>query len=307
MRFFCPQGIGDSLWALHKIRAIAQARDPGKTISLTLASSGVNDVQRRSLPFLSRFPFLESVCLLQHDCVVSGEPRFTSEGYWNYIPDGWMDDIQAFALMPNATLERGKRLEEWLPSYAIDWGTMDEFRFTPEEETLGEKFASGGKYAVFYPGPTDGNTLSGHNRGPLWTPQQWIDLGRQIQALGLRVVVVGATYDDDYFRQYLLPGVSSWENHIGEWEIGQTLAVVKRASLVVSFQSGIGICAHYFGVPTVMWWRPKGDSTSPRFMVSFEEDMAHSWTNPIYRDRYLPLIYGRCSVEEIASFARSFA
>ena len=75
-------------------------------------------------------------------------------------------------------------------------------------------------------------------------------------------------------------------------------------ALVVSYQSGIGICAHYLGAPTAMWWRPKGDSAAAHAHISFEEAMAHCWTNPAYRGRYLPLIYGRCSVEDIVTFAR---
>ena len=306
MRFFAPQGIGDSLWALHKVRAIAAAHGADR-IDLLLASSGSDEIQRRSLPFLERFPFLFSVGLANHTCLKRPDAPLTPDGYWDYVADGPLKGIDVYCLMPNAALERGIRLEDWLPEFSIDWNTMGEFSFLESETRYAEQLRLNlGPFAVFYLGPEEGNTTNGHNRGGLWSPQEWADLSRLLEGMGLQIVVVGAAYDKSYFERHLKPLGVNWRSFIGEWHIGQTLAVVKAASLTVAYQSGIGICSHYLGTPTAQWWRAKGNSASTRAYISFEESMAHCWTNPLHRSRYLPLIYGRCSPADIAAFAKGF-
>lgn len=303
MRFMCPQGIGDSLWALHKIRAVAAAHGADR-IDLLLSASGENEIQRRALPFLERFPFLSSVRLEQRHCLRDTANPATAEGYWNYLADGRSAGIDAYCLMPNAALERGVRLEDWLPEYECDWGTMGAFRFLPEEERYAEQLRFNiGAYAVFYLGPEAGNTTAGHNRGGLWGPDQWRELGAALQSMGLRIVVVGAGYDRSYYAKHVKRWGLNWFDFVGAWHIGQTLAVIKQASLTVAYQSGVGICSHYLGAPTAQFWRAKGDSAETGRFISFEEDMAHCWCNPAYRDRYLPLIYGRCGVGDIVAFA----
>jgi len=132
---------------------------------------------------------------------------------------------------------------------------------------------------------------------------EWAELGRRLQGRGLKIVCVGAHYDRPYWERALHWKVVGWNWHdfIGRWEIGQTLAVLKRAQLVVSYQSGIGIVSSYLGVPTAMWWRPKGNSITPGAYVSFEESMATAWVRPdmLEQNKYLPLIYGRESVDQI--------
>jgi hypothetical protein len=122
--------------------------------------------------------------------------------------------------------------------------------------------------------------------------------------MGLRIVVVGADYDRSYFDHYVAPAdFGDRFDAIGRWPIGDTLAVVQRARFVVAYQSGIGIVCPFFGVPAAMFWRPYGDSLHPQFFISFREEMASAWVPP-NSTAYMPLIYGNCSPESIASFAR---
>jgi hypothetical protein len=77
--------------------------------------------------------------------------------------------------------------------------------------------------------------------------------------------------------------------------------VLKTARFVISFQSGIGIAAEYMGVPTGIFWRPKGDSISPQFYLSFDEEMNGAWSPPemIRARKHLPLYYGRHNAEYV--------
>lgn len=313
MRFLLPTGIGDSVWALMKIPAIAKARNALR-IDIGLTCGEANKLESRALDFVSRFKFIDSVKM----CPLYGilhEPVFTSKGYWNYVEDG----VYTFkgetwcVLTPNAALERGIRLEDWLPHYAINWDIFSDFRILPEERDLTSRLHhSIGPYAVFYPGPLDGNTVQGHNRNMIWRPQDWLELGRRIHSeLGLNIVVVGAPYDASYYDTLLAPiqngEQSYWTNLIGKTNIGELFSVTDGAEFVISYQAGVGIVSTYLKTPTGIFWRAKGDSLLREGYLSFEESMASAWVPPamLANGAHMPLIYGRHGVDYIMSEIKS--
>lgn len=303
MKFLLPQGIGDSVWALHKIQSAAARMEADKIEVYLNYSHPINEVQCRALDFVKRFSFVHSsdmLAIMIHDYGCS----IDKEGHYVYINDGWLDynGERYFAMMPNGPLERGIRLENWLPQFEINWKASDCFQFDKEDvdyaDALHKKI---GRYCVFYLGPFRGNMFEGHNRGSIWTPADWSVLGYYIQKeLGSRIVVVGADYDMDYWVNMMEPTLDlsdqgNWVNLIGDLPISKTYAVIKRSDFVISYQSGIGIFSSYLGVPTGIFWRAKGDTISPDTFISFEEEMASAWTRPdmIASGKHLPLIYGR--------------
>jgi hypothetical protein len=266
--------------------------------------------EARALEFLSRFDFVDSVSMypMQTEPGAAGiillpGPPADEAGYYRYIPDGptSLSGID-YVMMPNTPLERGIRLEHWLPELHTNWDVTRRFRFLSDEEYYGEALkARLGGYALFQMGSAAANTYAGHNRGPLWHPGDWHALGLNIEErFGLKIVMVGAEYDRDYVDEILHPP-KSWIDLVGKCSIGKTFAVVKRAEFAVTYQSGIGILASYFGVPTAIFWRPKGDSVSPDFYVSFEESMASAWVRPdmLSLGKHLPLVYTKCHVTGI--------
>jgi hypothetical protein len=315
MKFLLPQGIGDSVWALHKVQSIRDALDPGGPIDIWLTCSERNILQDRALDFIRRFDFVSSAEMrknysLHRDCAPGCLP-FTPGGYWDYIEDGMyeFEGERCCVLIPNAALERGIRLEQWLPQYAIDWDIFSRFRMTDAERAYGRNVrAKIGPYAAFYPGPLHGNTVEGHNRNMLWKPTDWVALGERIhRELGLLIVVVGAEYDHDYYTHMLAPrlnGASNrWVDLIGRTNIGELFSVTENAKLLISYQSGVGIVSTYLRTPTGIFWRPRGDSISQHGFLSFEEEMASAWVPPtiIQSGAHLPLIYGRHDVDYIMS------
>ena len=307
MKFLLPQGIGDSVWALHKIEDVAK-KLKADSIEVYLNCSEENETQVRALDFVRRFDFVNSVRMLPG---ISIHPtKYLDEnGCYNYIPDGptCFNNEQYYALMPNGHLERGHRLEDWLPEFEINWNIMNHFKISSKEAEFGEtvKTALGG-YAVFYLGPLAGNMFDGHNRDSLWTPQDWVDLGKQIKlALGIEIVIVGAPYDWQYYSAFVKPLLHTQTvlctELISRTSIGELYALTSRARFVISYQSGVGIVSSYMGVPTGIFWRPKGNSISPNCYLSFEEEMASAWVNPqmIAAGKHLPLIYYRHGVDYI--------
>jgi ADP-heptose:LPS heptosyltransferase len=299
-----PNGIGDTLWVLHKIRHVAA----GRPIDLVLCGDPAREVDRRSLPFLDRFPFVRSSRVLDLPILDAGQDdddrKNDGRGRWRYLPDGERNG--AHYLVPNAVLEQGRRLEEWLPEFPVDWDVVKEFdwRGTERGDDIGRAL---GPYACFYLGPEAGNVDEGHNRGFLWEPRDWIALGKAVVDRGLKIVLVGASYDRSYWETYCKRGVEEagmvWLDMLGRLEIGETMALIRRARFFVSYQCGLGIFAHYLGQKVAMWWRPDGNSIHPKRLVAFDEAMAHSWTNPkiVATGAYLPLVYTRQTVADIVA------
>jgi ADP-heptose:LPS heptosyltransferase len=203
--------------------------------------------------------------------------------------------------MPNAPLEKGIRLENWLPEFQINWNIMNDFKIDPNDIAKADSLRQAGEYVIFYLGPELGNTGAGHNRGSIWKPEDWIKLGDRIkQELKVKIVVVGAEYDRSYFDKYL-KGRVDWTNLIGLTSVSHLFAVVKNSRLTISYQSGVGIMSSYLGIPTGIFWRARGDSVSSDYYISFDEGMASAWVNPdmLNQKKHLPLIYGRHDSEYI--------
>jgi hypothetical protein len=314
VKFLLPTGIGDSVWALHKIQAIRDAQEPGGSIDVHLACGSHNAIESRALDFVRRFTFVDSAQMFV--CGGLGNlPPTRPDGTYNYISDGWYDydGGRYCVLIPNATLERGERLESWLPHYPIRWDIFDDFRILAPERRVADRLASTvGPYAVFYPGPLLGNTTNGHNRGGLWRPTDWLRLGQRIRdEFGLHIVVVGAAYDAAYYDEFLAPMLnglaSNWTNLIGGTSLGELWSITSRARFVISYQAGVGIISTYLGTPTGIFWRADGDSISPDMYLTFREAMASAWVPPsiLSSGSHLPLIYGRDSVDSVLAEIRT--
>jgi len=239
--------------------------------------------------------------------LLPGDPT-DEKGRYRYIPDGkppfYLRDEVDFVAIPNRDLENGVRLEDWLPEYKIDWSRiLHDFVIGKDLRPLLDS-----PYVVFFMGAECNNLESskaGHNRGALWTVDDWAKLGcLLIREYGIQIVVVGAGYDASYYEKHVEPLIDTdcldnWTNCISEFSILETLEICSQAKAVVSYQSGIGIMSHYLNVPTAIWWRPEGDSIVEGGNLTFDERMASAWMYPGSAQKALPMIYGRHGVDDI--------
>ncbi len=308
MKFLLMTGLGDSVWAIFKIQAVRDKLDPGGKIDVSLVGT-TSTIDSRALDFVRRFKFINSVEMRVYE--IHHPAYYRPDGCYDYISDGIyeFDGDKYCVLIPNEPLERGVRLEDWLPQYAINWDIFKEFEFSDEEKAFGEQTKQTlGPYAVFYPGPLHGNTVDGHNRNALWKPTDWINLGRSInKEFGLEIVAVGAPYDLSYYQALISPLLNGtqqhWHSLIGMTNIGEVFSVTSHAKFVIGYQAGIPIISTYLGTPTGIFWRPRGDSISPNVFLSFDERMSFCWVPPqiIKAGTHMPLIYGKHDVEYIMS------
>jgi ADP-heptose:LPS heptosyltransferase len=296
--FVLPNGIGDVMWVLLKIRAIAADRP----IDIIVSGRPGSDVDYRAVPFLKRFPFIRNVQVMDIPILSSPVCPTNTRGRYSYLADGIRGPHHF--LVANAVLEDGRRIEEWQPQYPVDWKVIDEFdwRNTERGTKVGRSLFP---FIAFYLGPERGNVDEGHNRGFLWEPKHWIVLGADLCRRGFKIAVVGADYDRSFWERYVRTGVQEsgqhWIDLIGKFEIGECFAFLKEAKAFVSYQCGLGIVAHYLGVNVAMWWRPEGNSCHGERLVTFSERMATAWIRPEYQQRFMPLIYQRENPEDIVT------
>jgi ADP-heptose:LPS heptosyltransferase len=296
VQFVLPAGIGDTTWALLKIKDIAA----GRPIDLIVSGEARKEVDQRAVPYLKRFKFVREVMVLDIPILHDRDNPTNSRGRYNYVSDGLRGEYHY--LIPNTVLETGARLEQWLPDFKIDWDLFNDFSWdnTARGTTLGRGLSP---FVAFYLGPEAGSASEGHNRNWLWEPRHWIEMGQFFKERGLNVCVVGAPYDHSFWERYVQQGVKeanqSWVSLIGKLEIGETFALLKEAKCFLSYQCGLGIVNHYLGGNTVMWWRPEQDSCHPHRLVSFDERMKDAWIRPGWEKKYMGLIYTRESPADI--------
>ena len=315
MKFILPTGIGDSVWGLHKCQAIRDAKDPNGPIEIYLVGADTG-IDSRALDFVRRFDFVNHSAM--KSIALHAGSMFRPDGTYNYIEDGWYEFDGAgtekyCVLIPNAALEHGIRLEDWLPHYEINWNIWRHFKIDYIERVHAQEvYDQIGPFCVFYPGPLNGNTRDGHNRNAIWKPQDWVELGRRIhKEFGLHILVVGAHYDASYFDMLLEPELghdkSYWTSVIGKTNLGELWALTGMSRFVISYQAGVGIISTYLGTPTGIFWRQHGDSINPHVLLTFNNAMASAWVPPaiLKVGTHLPLYYGRDSVDSIQNEIRT--
>jgi ADP-heptose:LPS heptosyltransferase len=268
-------------WAMMKIRAVAQ----GRPIDVVLAGDHAREVSWPVLQFVRSWSFVRRA-VREKLGVQDPDDPVNTQGRHVYHPSGFYEGKQW--LIPDGVLEGGRRIEEWMADIPIDWTAIDELRL-PAPPTMTQPYVCFHLGSEYQNGLGDGPGLA-HNRGPLWTPADWVQLGKEVQQ-GATVCVIGHDSDRGYWMRHVEPLTRGWVSHVGQLDLGQTVALLQRASGVVSYQSGLGVLANYLGVPCAMWWRPNGLSSREDRFVSFDERMADAWTRPGVP--YAPLVYKR--------------
>jgi ADP-heptose:LPS heptosyltransferase len=299
MKYVTPNGIGDVIWVLHKIKAINAEVNNGGPIDIILSGNPSNPIDYRSTHFLKRFPFIRSAEVVDVPVLRDKENVSDEKGRYRYEKDGLQGNH--YFLCANSPLEKGERLESWMPEYPIDWSIIDDFDWSDTEKGR-DKGKELNKFVALYLGPETGNVDEGHARQFVWEPRQWVELAERFKERGCKIALVGADYDRSYYERYVkCKETSDWIDLIGKFEIGETFAFLKESKVFVSYQCGLMIVLSYMGGRCVSWWRAVNDSIHPRRFISFSEDMSTAWVNPKYRENYIPCIYKRETVSDIVS------
>lgn len=284
-------GIGDASWSFMFAEAVRKKYDAEKVV-LHIHDSG-DFRARRSNNMLARFSFINELAGSRFD-IHASPPMDDATGHINYHPGGpsRLDSTDEFdyRLVFNTYLEHGWSADQICARFELDPKAVDynffEKYIEKEDDLRGYnrmKQYVGEDYIVFHFGATKDNSEVGLNRGEIWTPQDWIELGRKLhETYKVPIVIIGAAYDLDYGKKILSRTDDAfYYNTMGQLDITETLSVIMRARFIVSFPSGVGIVGPYLRVPTVIFWRDKANSYHPMHArAGFEPEFSHNWVPP---------------------------
>ncbi|MGN6438400.1 MAG: hypothetical protein ACTHMM_17790 [Agriterribacter sp.] len=178
---------------------------------------------------------------------------------WEHIKD------QQFYLSCNAWLERGKRIEAFLPdlptSFLINYDT------TVTDKLRAEYLVAEKKHIGIY-----GSSYSSQRSWGFWDEHGWHELIKLFhrQNPELVFVIIGASFDEDLagrLMQLLLQDGIPFINTIGE-PLSVVIEILKRLSYFVGFPSGLSILNETLGMDGFMFY--------PKNLIH----MMNAWADP---------------------------
>lgn len=223
IRVAVPPGVGDTYWALRKIEAV-KAAFGAETATLMVQAGGPS----RALPWGDMTSLVQGA---EH-LAFRPTPDVLSVGYAE--PFGPAD----CCLWPNAVLDRGERLETWLPDLPLNQVPITTVKAEPR--------------AVVYASSVAINKA--------WLPTFTIDTWCQtIQTMEQRVgpvTLIGAGWDAEIAGAIVkrLPHV---DNLVGKTPLPVVAGIIESATVVVGVISGMTILANHFHAPCINFYPAK--------------------------------------------------
>lgn len=235
-----PQGIGDIFWVYQKFAPYVGAVN----FNVMRIGDARPERQTRALRFLKVLPKVKEIRSLDvpPDRYVRVSKSFFSmeKALLRAREFGASVDYGC-----NFPLERGVRLEEIDPGYAIEETVSLPVEGSP---------APYARYVVVY--VSGDAVLHGINRMGLWSPDQWVQLVKLVYkkyGLDLPIVVIGASYD--------LPAASSVRRALGKFadsflfidlEWPKVFGLLAGAAFFMGHQSGLNVIADQLGTRQLM-------------------------------------------------------
>ena len=238
-RVAVPPGVGDIYWCLTKLKALRDKLRADR-IELCVQKAG----PARSLAWAEMVDFVDTATF---HAFAPGIAATT--GY--HEPGNGIDCV----LWPNAVVDRGRPLSDWLPDLALD---LD---FTVRTEPMGEP------RVLVYASSRAINKAWVPNLGP----EYWLQLMQALSDRFGQVTLIGAAWD----REFTDDLRSSCNGHgmpcvdmTGQTSLPQIADMLKRARLVIGVISGMTILANHFRTPTVAIYPRKQHPDFPRSWVA---------------------------------------
>lgn len=239
-----PAGIGDTYWSLTKLPGLLRAiGHEGEIADVWVQDSGG---PKRTEPFLRTIPTVHAA---GYKWLHSNDPLF-KEAYMRDARTVFPDVLGVdYFVAYNGVMRAGKRLEDVDTTFGVDW--YPRMFVSKEALAMQAAIAANGPYAVVY--------VVGHGMYQHWLQEFsrnaiFETLRRLQQETGLRLVFVGAEWDKGSEGEALVAQNPSWVNLTGQTSYDQLLGVLRGASLVTGFPSGLTIMGAVLRRPTLLFW-----------------------------------------------------
>lgn len=219
------QGVGDIIWAYQKLAPYYDL------INFKILVTSDDPVQERAKDFVRLLPkagTVEFAVVPSEHYLSVARMRPTMpllHAHENYAVNNW--------------LEGGTRLDEIDSGAEVAWGV--EFKVSPQR-------IRNGAYACLY---VSGSSRHYHDK---FSPEQWADLIVGLD-LSMPLVLVGANYDhwmlNEVDAALLARGIVTEMHYVAE-PAERVVRLLRDASLMIGFQSGLNVIANNYGVPVIM-------------------------------------------------------
>lgn len=246
IRVAVPPGVGDVYWALSKLKAWKADRGSPRVHMVIQGRPGVSTgVHARAGMWSEMVDFVDRVSF----------ERFKPDHRALTYGLGSMADGTPI-LWPNTIVDRGERIETWLPHLACDLDFPVRTTHFP-----------GGPRNVLYVSSDGINTA--------WMAQlprgYWYDLIRELNRAVGRVSIIGAGWDTTFFSRLMAeaPFPLDVEPLLERTNLMQVADVLKSARFVCGVISGMTILANHFQTPCVAF-----------YPTAHHEDFPRAWIKP---------------------------
>lgn len=249
-----PAGIGDVSWILSKLYPVRE----NYTFTIEVADGW----PYRTVPFLEMFPWIKHSKYgeFSYNDIVAGEAmqKFRT---WKEIDECGYGRI---FLSANLHLERGKRLELWLPDLQTDFHyEVPVFPGSVEKADRLLRRVKGDLYGI------SAASYRGSEAWKTWDSVAWCKFLKLWvkHNPNVKFVLLGGFWDDlthtiaERFGDRCV-------DLVGKTDFSDALEVHKRLAGYVGFSSGLGVMRTVLGLKTFMLW------------PDFQEPLSTSWAPP---------------------------
>lgn len=237
-----PAGIGDSWWALTKLPGLLAARGLGLPDVWVQDSGG----PKRTQPFLRTIPFINAAGYKQ----LSDKNPIFREAYVQNARTIFPNvcDVDYF-IAYNGIMRAGRSLEDTDPEYGCAW--RPKMHITKEAMSFRDKLRGPGEYIITYYAEA-GMYRAWLNQFPKEKIAEALTLVEQ--ALGARIIFIGAKWDMGQVGREIARMNSDWTDLIGATSYDQMVGAIMGAKAVIGFPAGNTMLGTMFNVPTVLLW-----------------------------------------------------
>mgnify|MGYP001574133156 FL=1 len=202
----------------------------------------------------------------------------------------WKDVQQlpagAVLIQPNQNLEKGRRLEEWLPDLPCN------FHY-PLGTTVHDTVIAGALLAAV-PQPRVGISCASYRGAEAWKTwgrTEWVDMLRRMQKEGWHPILLGGFWDD---LTHAVACELQLPDLVGKTSIGEGVEVLRLLDAYVGYSSGLNVIRTVLDKPAMALW--------PDHQV----ELATSWVPPemLTSGRYSWSLWR--PVDEVWPVVRSF-
>jgi hypothetical protein len=221
LRIAVPSGVGDTYWALSKLQDFRK-RHGAETVELCVQHSRLT----RALQWSEMVDFVDSAVQLKFNA----DPQALQTGFSQALTRG-----ADYCFWPNAVIDRGEHIGNWLPDYQLDLDFEVKGEDPPEDQRgLG----------VVYPSSVSINTawLSGVQ------PKFWNELTAGALRSNMQTAVIGSFWDMPLTTQLDYSAVTDL---VARTTLKQVTGILRDARVVVGVISGMTILANHFKTPCV--------------------------------------------------------